>query len=88
MKIKEGFLLREIAGNPVVVPTGIQTVNLNGMITLSQTGALLWRELEKGADQKDLVDAMLNEYDIDRETASEDITAFLDKLKNAGILEV
>lgn len=86
MKIKDGYLLREVAGNSVVIPLGNDVVDFNGMITLSQTGALLWRALEKGADEKALVAAMLEEYDVDEKTALEDIRAFVAKLANAGII--
>lgn len=87
MKIKPGYLLREVAGNTVAVPLGDGSVNFNGMITLSETGALLWRKLEGGATEDELVSAMLEEYDIDDTIARRDIKAFTDKLLKAGILE-
>ena len=87
MKIKPGFLLREVAGNTVAVPVGSGTVNFNGMITLSETGALLWKKLENGATEDELVSAMLEEYDIDDATARRDIKAFTDKLIKVGIIE-
>ena len=86
MKIKEGYLLREVAGSSVVIPLGKDVVDFNGMITLSETGAFLWKVLEKGADEKALVSAMLEEYDVDEKTALEDIRAFVTKLSNAGII--
>ena len=86
MKIKEGLLLREVAGNSVVIPLAKQSVNFNGMMTLSETGALLWKQLEKGAEESDLLKAMLEEYDIDEKTALEDIRAFVAKLESAGLL--
>lgn len=87
MKIKPGYLLREVAGSIVAVPLGNDSVNFNGMITLSETGALLWRKLENGATENELVAAMLEEYDIDDATARRDIKAFTDKLLKANILE-
>lgn len=80
MKIKEGFLLREVAGQTVVLPCG-DTLDLNMMITLNETGKFLWQLLEQGSDESSLVEALLAEYDVDRERAAKSVTAFLAKLK-------
>lgn len=86
MKIKEGYLLREVAGSSVVIPLGKSSVDFNGMITLSETGAFLWKKIEQGADEKELVAALLEEYDIDEETAKTDTKAFLKKLRDAELV--
>ena len=86
MKIKEGYVLREVAGNNIVVNVG-GSVDFNGMITLNETGALLWRTLEQNADEKTLVQALLEEYDIDEQTALTDVKRFINKLKDAEIVE-
>ncbi len=77
MKVKDGFMLREIAGQWVVVPLGEMVVEFNGIITLTETGALLWRKLETGAEEDDLVKALMDEYDVDEATAREDVKSFL-----------
>ena len=59
MKVKDGFGLRAIAGSNIVVPVGAATAQFNGMITLNDSGAFLWRELEKGADVDSLTEALL-----------------------------
>ena len=46
MKIKEGFLLREVAGKYVVVPLGAQSVDFRCLITLNEAGTFLWRLME------------------------------------------
>lgn len=86
MKIKEGYLLREVAGSSVVIPLGKSSVDFNGMITLSETGAFLWKKIEQGADENCLVAALLEEYDIDEETAKTDTKAFLKKLRDAELV--
>jgi len=86
MKIKEGYVLKEVAGNNIVVNVG-GSVDFNGMITLNETGALLWRTLEQNADEKTLVQALLEEYDIDEQTALTDVKRFINKLKDADIVE-
>ncbi|MBQ9941023.1 MAG: PqqD family protein [Clostridia bacterium] len=87
MKIKSGFILREVAGSTVAVPVGSNSVTFNGMITLSETGVLLWKKLEDGATQDQLISALLEEYDVDVETAGKDVKSFTDNLIRAGILE-
>ena len=80
MKIKEGFLLRQIAGQSVVLPTGSE-LDLNMMITLNETGAFLWEHLQEETDADALVAALLKEYDVDQTTAAAAVSAFVEKLK-------
>ena len=87
MKIKEGFLLRSIAGTHVVVPTGENCIHFNGMITLNDSGAFLWRVLENGADVDSMTSALLAEYEVDEATAKSCSETFLNKLKEAGCIE-
>ena len=84
MRIKEGYLLREVAGAHVVVPVG--QVDFDGMIKLNETGVILWKKLEQDTTKGALVEALLAEYEVDRETAERDVTTYLAKLKEAGIL--
>lgn len=87
MKIKEGFLLHEIAGNYVVIAVLQDVVNMNGLTTVNEVGALLWKKLENGATEQELVDAVLSEYEIDDATARNDIQDFLKELEKHNILE-
>lgn len=79
-------MLRTVAGCSVVVAVGMSTMDFNGMINLNDTGAFLWKKLEGGASEDELVLAMLSEYDVNEETAKRDISAFLAKLKEADLL--
>ena len=85
MKIKEGFLLRNIAGQTVVLPTG-GDLDLNMMITLNDTGAFLWEHLQEETDETALVQALLAEYDVNEKTAATAVSAFLEKLKQNDFL--
>lgn len=87
MKIKEGFIVRSVAGSNIVVPVGEQTVNFNGIITLNETGMYLWDYLVKGADKAELLEALLKEYDAPADIASKDIDTFIEKLEGAGLVE-
>ena len=86
MKIKEGFVLREVAGDIVVIPSG-DTLDLNMMITLNDTGRFLWELLEKGAEKEDLVQALTQEYDVSAEDAGAHIDVFVAKLNENGLLD-
>ena len=87
MKIKENFLLRQVADTWVVMPIGQEMLDFNGMLTLNETGAFLWQKLQEGADLEALVKALTSEYDVDAETARIDVREFLDKLAKAGCVE-
>lgn len=86
MKLRDGFVLRNVAGANVVVPIGARSVDFNGMITLNETGAFLWKKLETGADVDSLTAAILSEYDTEEETARTAAAEFLHRLKEAGCL--
>ena len=86
MKLKNGFVLREVAGETVVVPVEAD-LNFNGMITLNEAAKVLWGVLEKETTAEELVDAILAEFDVDRATAQGDVDAFIQKLKGLDFLE-
>lgn len=87
MKINSNFLLRDVAGQKVVLPVGEAAERFNGMIRLNDTGIYLWTLLEQETDEAALLAAMCRDYDIDEETARADIHRFVDTLRRAGILE-
>lgn len=87
MKISQGFILRKIAGQNIVVPLGVKTLDFNIMISLNDSGAFLWQQLQTDKTEDQLLGALLEEYDIDEERASEDIKRFINKLEDAEILE-
>lgn len=87
MKIKPGFKIRKMCGSAVVVAVGKQGEEFNGMITLNESGELLWEELCKGADITDLVQLLMNEYGIDENTATQDVEAFVERIKGEDLFE-
>lgn len=86
MKLKAGLLLREIAGENVVMSMGTQT-DFKGLITLNETACVLWKRLEQGAEVEDLTAALLAEYEVDEKTASEHAAAFANKMKELDLLD-
>ena len=85
MKLKDGFLLRQVAGQTVVLPTGAE-LDLNMMITLNETGAFLWEQLQTETDEDALVAALLKEYDVDEARARVCVRNFVEKLSANGFL--
>lgn len=87
MKIKEGFILRKVANENVVMPIGQASVVLNGIIKLNASGVLLWNALKEGAEIATLAELLQQEYGIPAEMAATDADAFVATLRNAGCLE-
>ena len=86
MKIRDGFVLRQVADATIVVPAGDAAIDFNGMITLNETAAFLWSLLEKETDEEEMVRAMLEEYEVEEETARAGIERFVEKLRAEGLL--
>ena len=85
MKLKEGFILRQVAGENVVLSVS-SDVDLNGMITLNDTGCTLWKCLEQEVGMEELTAALLAEYEVDENTARVAAEQFVEKLKGLGLL--
>ena len=86
MKIKNGFVLRSVGGHSIVVPVGAQTIDLNCMITLNDTGAFLWQRLQQDCTAQELTEALLAEYEIETAVAEADVAGFIEKLEQAELL--
>lgn len=88
MKVNKGFVLRQIAGEYVIIPTGNTVLTFNGLISVNEVGAFLWKLLQEDATFDELAKRVLEEYDVDDDTAREDIQDFIDRLAEAKILEI
>ena len=86
MKIKEGYLLREVAGSNIVVPVGSGNMDFSGVITLNEVGSFIWKQLDKDTTKEEVLNNLLAEYDVDKATAESDIDEFINKLKGAELL--
>ena len=86
MKIADGFVLKKVADSYVVVPTGQNVVDFTSMITINETGEFIWRQLGSETTIEEIATAMCNEYEIDYETAKNDVEAFVEILKNNKVL--
>lgn len=87
MKIREGFMLRQVADNYVIVPVGKATYEFNGMIKINETGAFIWECLKEDLSLEALVDFLVKEYDVTREVATNDLSFFINELEKAHLIE-
>ena len=87
MKIKDGYVLRKVAENWVVLPVGKASVNLNGMLSLNESGVLLWQALKEGSDRESLVNALLSAYEVSYEEAAADVDSFIASLMQYGCVD-
>lgn len=88
MKIKEGFVLRNVVDEYIVMPTGSNIAKFEGAVVLNEVSAFIYKLLEHPMSREDLLIAILNEYDVDEATASADLDALLKKLADMGVLEL
>ncbi len=87
MKINEGFILKEVAGNFVVVSCGENTLDFNNIITINETGAIIWKGIETGKNKTQIINDILSEYNgINEADASKDFDEFVIQLKNVNII--
>lgn len=88
MKLKSGFMLRNVGGENVVVAIGEASDHFHGMIRLNDTAAFLWKKMGEGVDSREeLVKALTSEYDVDAERAGKGVDSFLKTLKDNQVLE-
>ena len=87
MKIIDGFKMRTIAGESVVVGEGMAQINFNKLISLNESAAILWEAVcDKEFSVSDLADVLVENYEIDRETAEKDSQAIATKWIEAGVV--
>lgn len=87
MRVDKEFVLREIAGDYIIIPTGKTVLEFNGLITVNEVGVDIWKMLQEEVTFEDIVKGILAEYDVEEEVAREDIQEFLDTLISGGILK-
>lgn len=84
MKKNPDLILRCIAGENVLIPTGKMASVFNGMISLNGVAAFIWEKMEEISDREELVQLILDRYEIDEETARKDVNGFLDTAIHVG----
>lgn len=79
-------MLREIAREYVLIPTGEAAIQFQGIMSLNESGLLLWKKLQNGCTESDMIDTLLQEYDTTREEAARDVAVFLKQLTDQKLL--
>lgn len=87
MKVKKDFVLKLVADEYVVVPTGEKVVDFTAMISLNETAAFIWNVLQNDVEMDDIVVELIKEYEIAEDMAKKDTVNFVSKLKEADLLE-
>jgi hypothetical protein len=87
MKIKEGFVLRNVVDEFIVMPTGDNIAKFEGAVVLNEVSAFIFKQMEKPVSRDDILAAMLAEYDVNEATAATDLDALLEKFAEMGVLE-
>ena len=86
MNLKYDFAVREIVGEYVMVPLGEGALEFAGMISTSETGAVLVEALKQDVSREELLKRMLEEFDVDEQTANADLEEFLGQLRKLNLL--
>ena len=87
MKIKQKVIYRQVVGEHMLIPVGDVPEDQNGLFALSEVGAFIWEQIETGKDEAEILDSILNEFDVEPQTAVSDLNEFLDQLSSYGIIE-
>lgn len=88
MKVKKGFVLRDVCGEHIIVAEGKENIDFNNIISMNETAAFLWKNIiDKDFDTEYMVDKLLEEYDIDEDTAKRDCQTLVNQWLDAGIIE-
>ena len=86
MKFKKEFIESEIVGETVLIPTGETAAHFNGLISVNELGRFIWDNYENAKDEEDLLQKILDEYEVEKEVAKADMDEFLQTLKDAEII--
>lgn len=90
MRIKKGFVLREVCGENVVMGEGLKAIDFRKMLALNKSAAWLWKEVQAQGDftVESLTARLCEEYDVTAEKARSSVNAFIEELDKEGVIEV
>ena len=87
MKRKSNFVMKDVGGECLLVPIGSRVKDMNGIVTMNATGKCVWELLSEEHSVDDLVAIIAGQFDVDFERARADVRAFVNKIKQIGLLE-
>lgn len=86
MKMNEGFVMREVAGQYVVIAIGEASKKFHGMIKLNGTGKDIWEGIQNGLSEKQIVENLMEKYQVEKAEVETDVKEFVGQMKDIGIL--
>ncbi|MCI6549508.1 MAG: PqqD family protein [Prevotella sp.] len=88
MKARKGFNLRNVCGEQIIVPEGKENIDCSSIISMNESSAYLWKNIQdKDFTAEDLVRLLMDEYEVDEETAGEDVRQLIRQWQTADLLE-
>lgn len=88
MRFKKGYRLRSLGQEYILIAEGLEAVDFSRMISMNESAAFLWKEVEdKDFDAEMLTSLLMDNYDIARETAQNDVAGLIESWSTAGLLE-
>ena len=88
MKIKAGYVIRQVMGNYVVIATGEASRSFHGMVKLNETAASIWNYISKGNSEDEIVSLMMDEYDVEESKLRSDVQNTIKALIEQGFVEL
>ena len=89
MRIKKGFVLREVCGERVIICEGLGAINFGKMLALNETAGWLWKEAQAMGDftVEALADKLCEEYDVDADESLKDVADIIAEWQNVSVIE-
>ncbi len=87
MKLKYDFHVRQIAGEYILIPVGSDALAFSGMVSTNEVGAAICEALRQETTYEAILDGLCHEFEVERQTAEEDLDEFLNRLRKVSLLE-
>ena len=88
MKLEKNIIVREIAGEYILIPTGEAALKMTGIFAVTEVGAEIWKRLSQGKDEDTVIAELLAEYEVDEATLRQDYDEFIGRLVDSGLAEL
>ena len=87
MKIKDGFILKDVAGSKIVIATGAQRINFNGVITFNDVGAEVFNMLDGTNSVEDIISKISADYNVDSNLVKNDVEKLIEKMRKHNLID-
>ena len=87
MKIKDGFILKDVAGSKIVIATGAQRINFNGVITFNDVGAEVFNMLDGSNSVEDIISKISADYNVDSNMVKNDVEKLIEKMRKHNLID-